>query len=127
MNLHDVQHPNKLTLSRCRPTLVIGGAGFIGSHTVEALLAQGCEVRVLDDLSAGKLQNLPIEHPNLQLIVGDILDYPTVRDAMDGVRWCVHLAAQVSAARSIEDPYDSAMRNILGFINVLEAAREKGI
>jgi UDP-glucose 4-epimerase len=107
------------------PILVIGGAGFIGSHVVEALLARGNCVRVLDDLSSGRPQNLPMEDCRLDLMVGDILDFHTVREAMSGVRRCIHLAAQVSPERSLEDPYGSALWNILGFINVLEAAHER--
>lgn len=106
------------------PVLVTGGAGFIGSHTVEALLAQGYRVRVLDDLSSGKLENLPSRRPGLDVVVGDVRDRVVVHRAMRGIRGCIHLAAQVSAARSVEDPQESAMRNILGFINVIEAVRE---
>jgi len=108
------------------PVLVVGGAGFIGSHTVEALLAGGHEVRVLDDLSSGKRDNLP-QHDALELVVGDVRDAATVRRAMRGIRGCIHLAAQVSAVRAVEDPLGSAMRNIVGFINVIEAMREEGV
>jgi UDP-glucose 4-epimerase len=105
------------------PVLVVGGAGFIGSHTVEALLGAGYQVRVLDDLSSGKEENLPRRRGGLDLTVGDVRDARTVELAMRGVRGCIHLAAQVSAARAVEDPQGSAMRNILGFINVIEAVR----
>lgn len=109
------------------PTLVVGGAGFIGSHTVEALLARGHFVRVLDDLSSGTLDNLPMDDPRLEVRVGDMLEYGDCRSAMHGMSACVHLAAQVSVARSVEQPFDSALRNILGFINVIEAAREQSL
>jgi UDP-glucose 4-epimerase len=105
-----------------RKVLVTGGAGFIGSHTVEALLAQGVSVRVLDDLSAGRRNNLPADHPNLVFVHGDIRDATAVDTAMLGISHCLHLAAQVSVIRSMEDPRASAERNILGFVTVLEAA-----
>jgi UDP-glucose 4-epimerase len=105
-----------------RKVLVTGGAGFIGSHTVEALLAQGVSVRVLDDLSAGRRNNLPADHPNLGFVHGDIRDATAVDAAMLGISHCLHLAAQVSVTRSMEDPRASAERNILGFVTVLEAA-----
>ncbi|MGH8506645.1 MAG: NAD-dependent epimerase/dehydratase family protein [Stenotrophobium sp.] len=103
--------------------MVIGGAGFIGSHVVEALLVKGHSVRVFDDLSTGKLQNLPLNHPDLELRIGNILDHASLRDALNDIHGCIHLAAQVSAARSVEEPRESALCNVLGFINVLEAAR----
>ena len=109
------------------PVLVVGGAGFIGSHTVEALLARGYRVRVLDDLSSGKLDNLPPRRDGLDLMVGDVREPATVKLALRGVRGCIHLAAQVSAARAVEDPQGSATRNILGFINVVEAMRAQGV
>lgn len=109
------------------PVLVVGGAGFIGSHTVEALLARGYKVRVLDDLSSGKLSNLPQRRAGLEVIIGDVREAHMVKRAMRGVRGCIHLAAQVSAARAVEDPQGSAMRNILGFINVIEALRAQEV
>ena len=102
------------------PCLVTGGAGFIGSHVAEALLARGTEVRVLDDLSGGRASHLPLHDPNLELRVGDVLDYATVAQAMAGVRRCVHLAAR--PVRTARDPYEAALSNILGFVNVLQAA-----
>lgn len=102
--------------------LVTGGAGFIGSHTVDALLAQGATVRVLDDLSAGKRENLTAR-PGLELIVGDIRDVPTVERAIEGVSHVLHLAAQVFVPASIERPVHSSSINVTGFLNVLDAAR----
>ncbi|GAB1235499.1 NAD-dependent epimerase/dehydratase family protein [Ferrigenium sp. UT5] len=75
--------------------LVVGGAGFIGSHSVEALLADGAKVRVLDNFSTGKHGNLPA-HPSLQIVRGDIRDAETVAQAMLGITHVLHLAAQVS-------------------------------
>ena len=106
--------------------LVTGGAGFIGSHSVEKLLQDGWTVRVLDNFSSGKRQNLP-DHSRLTIIEGDIRDYETVKTAMQGVSHVLHLAAQVSVQASIEHPPHSCSINILGFVNVLEAARSLGV
>ncbi|ODN42967.1 NAD-dependent epimerase/dehydratase family protein [Piscirickettsia litoralis] len=103
--------------------LITGGAGFIGFHTVELLLAQGNKVRVLDNLSSGKLSNLPDNHPNLELMQADIRDYAVVVEAMQGVSAVLHLAAQVSVPRSIDNPLESLEINTQGFVNVLEAIR----
>jgi len=101
--------------------LVTGGAGFIGSHTVEALLETGAWVRVFDNLSTGKRQNLP-EHSKLELQVGDIRNPQEVNAAMQGITHVLHLAAQVSVQASVEDPSSSCTQNIQGFVNVLHAA-----
>jgi len=102
--------------------LVTGGAGFIGSHSVEALLGAGAEVVVLDDFSAGRRENLPA-HARLAVIEGDIRDARAVNAAMQGASHVLHLAAQVSVRASVEDPAGSATRNVTGFLNVLDAAR----
>lgn len=102
--------------------LVTGGAGFIGSHTVELLLAHGAQVRVLDNFSSGRRENLH-PHPRLQVIEGDIREIAQVEAAMRGVSHVLHLAAQVSVAASVEAPLDSASINVGGFLNVLECAR----
>ncbi len=101
--------------------LVTGGAGFIGSHTVEALLETGVGVRVLDNFSTGKRQNLP-DHPQLELQAGDIRNPQDVNAAMQGVTHVLHLAAQVSVQASVADPPASCTQNIYGFVNVLHAA-----
>ena len=101
--------------------LVTGGAGFIGSHTVEALLDSGAWVRVFDNLSTGKRDNLP-SHPRLELQVGDIRNPQEVNAAMQGITHVLHLAAQVSVQASVEDPPTSCTQNIYGFVNVLHAA-----
>jgi len=106
--------------------LVTGGAGFIGSHTVENLLLQGHAVRVLDDLSTGRPDNLP-DHPQLELLIGDIRNSQAVMHAMQGVDRVLHLAAQVSVQASVDAPPASAERNLTGFINVLDAARQAGV
>ncbi|GHE21276.1 NAD-dependent epimerase/dehydratase family protein [Halomonas urumqiensis] len=109
-----------------RQVLVTGGAGFIGSHSVELLLAQGFRVRVLDNLSSGSLDNLP-NHDRLEVIKGDIRDAECVRSAIQGMSHCLHLAAQVSVSRSVEDPVASAEQNIIGAVTVMQAAAEAGI
>lgn len=110
-----------------KKVLITGGAGFIGSHTADLLLEQGIAVRVLDNLSSGQRHNLPARHPRLEFIEGDITDAALVRQAMDGVSHCLHLAAQVSVSASLENPAFSAQQNILGYINVLDAVRAAGI
>lgn len=102
--------------------LVTGGAGFIGSHSVELLLEKGYRVRVLDNLSSGHLSHLPVQDRRLEFVKGDIRDDAIVTHAMRGITHCLHLAAQVSVVRSVEDPATSAGHNILGTLNVLHAA-----
>ncbi|MEX2491084.1 MAG: NAD-dependent epimerase/dehydratase family protein [Nitrospirales bacterium] len=106
--------------------LVTGGAGFIGSHSVEALLESNLPVRVLDNFSTGSRQNLPT-HSLLDVQVGDIQNKVAVHKAMEGVSHVLHLAAQVSVQASIEDPVQSSSTNIGGFVNVLQAARLCGV
>jgi len=105
--------------------LVTGGAGFIGSHVVEAYLAAGHEVVVLDDLSTGKRENL---NPKARFIHGSILDAATAdlirRERPDVVN---HHAAQISVRHSVDDPRLDARINILGTIALLDAAREAGV
>ncbi|MGH8502889.1 MAG: NAD-dependent epimerase/dehydratase family protein [Gammaproteobacteria bacterium] len=103
--------------------LVTGGAGFIGSHSVDALLAKNIPVRALDNLSSGRRENLPLGHPRLELMTGDIRDAAQVKLAMQGCSHCLHLAAQVSVTQSLAEPRASADTNVLGFVTVLEAAR----
>jgi UDP-glucose 4-epimerase len=106
--------------------LITGGAGFIGSHSVEALLAEGARVTVLDNISTGKRANIPA-HERVESIEGDIRDAATVRRALQGVTHVLHLAAQVSVRASLEDPAHSASHNIAGFLNVADAARNAGV
>ncbi len=113
--------------SQTPTVLVTGGAGFIGSHTVERLLDLGFRVRVLDNLSTGKRSNLDLDHPRLELVEGDVRDRAQVKGVLAGVGHVVHLAAQVFATASVEDPPASASHNILGFVNVLHSAKEAGL
>ena len=107
--------------------LVTGGAGFIGSHTVDRLLEQNYSVRVLDNFSNGSRNNLPSDHDRLEIIEGDITDIGDVKTAMEGVDQCIHLAAQVSVVSSVEDASFSAQQNILGYVNIIEAIRKYNI
>ena len=106
--------------------LVTGGAGFIGSHSVEALLAHGADVSVFDNFSAGKRENLPVD-ARLTVLTGDIRDAAAVVRAMQGMTHVLHLAAQVSVRVSVDDPVRSCHDNVLGYVNVLDAARRCGV
>jgi UDP-glucose 4-epimerase len=112
-----------MTQATPRPVLVTGGAGFIGSHLVDALLARGHAVRVLDDLSTGRRANLD---PRCELIEGDVADPAAVAAAFDGVSGCFHLAAIASVARSNEDWVGTHRTNATGTVAVLDAARRVG-
>ncbi len=104
--------------------LVTGGAGFIGSNTVEELLRRGHDVVVLDDISAGKENNLSSLSGKIQFIRGSITDFETVRAACRGVEYVLHLAARTSVPRSIKDPLETNRINVNGTLNVLVAARD---
>ncbi len=100
--------------------LVTGGCGFIGSHLIERLLAAGHDVRVLDDLSTGKRENLPASVP---VTVGNVADPAAVDAAMSGVDGCFHLAAVASVDRSREAWLETHHANLSGTIAVFDAAR----
>jgi UDP-glucose 4-epimerase len=104
--------------------LVTGGAGFIGSHTTELLLSLGAYVVVLDNLSSGKLTNLNLQHPNLEFIEGDVLEFPFVAELIAGCDAVLHLAAISSVPQSIEEPIYSFQVNTQGFLHILEAVRK---
>lgn len=104
--------------------LVTGGAGFIGSHIVDALLAQGHTVRVLDNLSSGRRDNLSA---SAELIEGDIADFELVLQATLGCTHVIHQAALVSVPLSIKQPVLNYRSNIQGTFNVFEAARQQGV
>ena len=109
------------------PVLITGGAGFIGSHLVDALLAKGYAVRVLDNLSTGKPSNLPLNNPQLELIEGDVADAGLVARCMLGCRAVAHLAAVASVQASVDDPVSTHQSNFVGTLNVCEAMREQGV
>jgi UDP-glucose 4-epimerase len=103
--------------------LVTGGCGFIGSHLCDALINGGAQVRILDDLSTGSIDNVP---KGLTIIEGDVGDPATVARAMEGVSGCFHLAAITSVERSTHDWLASHRTNQSGTIAVLDAARKSG-
>jgi UDP-glucose 4-epimerase len=103
--------------------LVTGGAGFIGSHLCDALIARGDTVRVLDDFSTGHRANLPT---GIELIVGDIADAPTVLRATEHVDGCFHLAAIASVERGINDWLGTHRTNLTGTIAVFDSIRQHG-
>jgi UDP-glucose 4-epimerase len=104
--------------------LVTGGAGFIGSHLVERLLADGGRVRVLDDFSTGSRSNLAFarRHPRLEVVRGDLRSLPAVARAMKGVALVLHQGAMRSVPRSIADPLGANAANVTGTLHVLHAA-----
>lgn len=107
--------------------LITGGAGFIGSNLAHALVARGDEVRILDDLSSGRRENLSDIAEKVSLIVGDIRNMATLQRVMAGGDYVLHHAALPSVARSVEAPLISHDVNINGTLNVLEAARQAGV
>jgi UDP-glucose 4-epimerase len=104
--------------------VVTGGAGFIGSNTVDELVKRGHSVVVLDDLSAGKEENLAEVRNKITFIKGSITDIEIVRKAMHEADYVLHLAARTSVPRSVKDPIESNRINIDGTLNVLVAARD---
>ena len=104
--------------------VVTGGAGFIGSNTVDELVRRGESVVVLDDLSAGKEDNLADVRNKISFIKGSINDLEAVRRAMHEADYVLHLAARTSVPRSIKDPLETNRINIEGTLNVLVAARD---
>jgi len=107
-------------------SLVTGGAGFIGSHLVDALAAQGRPVRVLDDFSTGQRENLA-GHNNVQIVEGSLADPAAVARAMIGVGVVYHLGALASVARSVENPVATHEACANGTLNVLNEARQVGV
>ncbi|RON10983.1 NAD-dependent dehydratase [Pseudomonas brassicacearum] len=109
------------------PVLITGGAGFIGSHLADALLAKGHSVRILDDLSTGKRSNLPLDDPRVELIEGDVADAALVAQVMIGCSAVAHLAAVASVQASVDDPVRTHQSNFIGTLNVCEAMRQAGV
>ena len=109
--------------------LVTGGAGFIGSNLIEALLNQDNNVICLDNFSTGKQENINpfLSNSNFKLIKGDIRDIATCKEAVKGVKYVLHQAALGSVPRSIEDPKATNDVNIGGFVNMLVAAKDERV
>jgi nucleoside-diphosphate-sugar epimerase len=104
--------------------LVTGGAGFIGSNTVDELVQRGHSVVVLDDFSGGKEENLAEIRNKITIIKGSITDIEVVRKAMHEAEFVLHLAARTSVPRSVKDPLETNRVNVEGTLNVLVAAKE---
>ncbi|MGZ9583862.1 SDR family oxidoreductase [Paenibacillus marinisediminis] len=107
--------------------VVTGGAGFIGSNLVEALLLLGHDVKVLDNFSTGKRENLAHLLEHIELIEGDIRDLDTCVEAVKGADYVLHQAALGSVPRSIEDPIATHQHNVDGTLNMLVAAKDAGV
>lgn len=111
--------------------LVTGGAGFIGSHLADRLAGLGWTVRILDDLSTGRRENLEFltgrHGDRVEVLVGDIRDRAAVSQAMKGARHVLHQAALPSVERSVRDPWTSHTVNVDGTMQLLEAARAEGV
>jgi len=107
--------------------LVTGGAGFIGSHLAEMLVGRGDSVRVLDNLSTGRRENLASFIDRIQFVEGDIRDLETCRRAVEGMDHVLHQAALASVPRSVADPLLNNAVNVTGTLNLLLAARDAGV
>jgi UDP-N-acetylglucosamine/UDP-N-acetyl-alpha-D-glucosaminouronate 4-epimerase len=113
--------------SRGTTVLVTGGAGFIGSHLVDRLLADGHQVRVLENFSTGHRHNLVEVIDEIELVEGDIQSYERVHNAVRGCELVFHVAALPSVPRSIQDPLTSTHANVTGTLNVLLASRDEDV
>ena len=110
-----------------RVTLVTGGAGFIGSNLVRALLEGGDTVRVLDNFATGNRRNLAEIADDLEIVEGDLRSYERVHTAVRGADLVFHLGALGSVPRSVQDPLTTTAVNVEGTLNVLLAARDEGV
>lgn len=107
--------------------LITGGAGFIGSHLAEYLLTKGYNIRILDNLSTGKIENIESIIEEIEFIDGDICNNKMVLKALQNMDYVFHLAALPSVQRSIEDPLTTFKVNVEGTINLLLASKEVGV
>lgn len=107
--------------------LVTGGAGFIGSHLAEGLVARGDKVRVIDNLESGKIENIKDFCNDIEFVEGDVRDKGTLEGAMADVDYVLHVAALRSVPRSVDDPFATNEVNVQGTLNVLWYAKEAGV
>ena len=107
--------------------LITGGAGFIGSHLAESLVGRGHSVRILDNFSTGRKENLSAVSGRVEILEGDIRDRDAVRTAVAGMDFVLHQAALVSVTQSVENPEETLAVNVGGTLNVMQAAREARI
>jgi len=107
--------------------LVTGGGGFIGSNLVERLLRDGYDVRVIDNFSTGRRENLTAVLADIEIVEGDLQSYERAHNAVRGCELVFHQAALPSVPRSIQDPLTSTMVNVVGTLNVLLASRDEGV
>ena len=114
-------------MTDAKTDLVTGGAGFIGSHMVEALVKAGNRVKIVDNFSTGKRANLDGVGDRIELLEFSITDREALNEAMQGVDYVFHIAALASVPRSVDDPIGSNENNVTGTLNVLLAARDAGV
>ncbi len=107
--------------------LVTGGAGFIGSHVVELLVSEGHDVRVFDNFSTGTLDNLATVKNDIDVIRGDVRDLAALESSTKGVDYVLHLAAEVSVVKSLEEPQYVNEVNVTGTLNVLIASKKNSV
>ena len=111
-------------MSKC---LVTGGAGFIGSNVVDALVKQGDQVRVLDNLSTGQKENIAQHGAKVEFIEGDVRDEATVVKAVQGIDHVYHIAAVRAVLRSVDNPRETNDVNVTGTLNLLVASKDAGV
>lgn len=107
--------------------MVTGGAGFIGGHTTELLVSEGHEVVVFDNFYTGDMNNIATVAGRIEVINADIRDAASLNDAMQGIDYVIHLAAEISNTKSVEDPIWANSINVDGTLSVLIAARDAGV
>ena len=113
---------------KTKTVLVTGGCGFIGSHIVAGLVQEGYKIRVLDNLSTGKLENQDfLDKKDVEVCIDDVTDFSTLDAAIDGCEYVFHQAAVVSVPKSVENPVGTGRVNYGGTLNVLEAPHKRNV